>query len=842
MNFKCYLCSLVFPTSKYYIRHLKMIHGIYDENKPELRCGVLLCEKTYTTFSGLRKHMELHNVDIINPQFIANVDPEGDVIEEVAVDEEACEVNNITETPAPLDTLPGMYVVGSCNVTQNDVSGILNPEVLMVEQTEDFQNISERLVDKFLSDVRKLNIPDVKIDMILKSVATLTSQSAYSIRNLLDENSQLIIAEELNFLEMPFKDISTKYKRNKRLFEKNTPVAKEIALHVRRDRRWCRATHSFVFRPKTDSFMFTSIIETLKFLCKNYDFLCHIFNVPDENENEICSPRDGKRFKNSELYSVEPFSFLIQIYLDEFETTNPLGSKTIVHKIYGIYFTILNLPPEINSKLENIFILGLCIAIDLKKEEIFKKVLNHIKIDLDILETDGIIVEFKDNQHILKGTIFSFSHDNLAANFICGLNESFNARYYCRICLTPSDECRTLTNDLTVIYRNYNDNQIHLATKIYGTKTDCPLNELKYFNTFDSPSIDVMHDILEGIGPYELKKFLIFVVKELKIISMDEVNLRISNFNYGILNIKNKPSTINIDSKSNAIGQKASQFWCLMRFFPIIFKDFIELNIDKVRVKWDIILLLVKISQYCFAYRLPKNAPNILRSLIDEHHTLLIHNYAPDVMLPKHHIMIHYPMIIEQMGPLIYQWTMRYEAKHAFFKLAAANAHNFINICKTLSRKHELYYADKYCENNFKSDISYTCDVQIRLRDLMPEDFQIFLKNRLVLSDETVLSYIKNLKFGYEYNANFYICSASNFIALPTFEKICMIFELFNNIFFITKFYKTLNYNAMAGGYEIEEAIELNLINLKDLKFPKPYESHSPLNSMKNYIIPKFIL
>ena len=38
-----------------------------------------------------------------------------------------------------------------------------------------------------------------------------------------------------------------------------------------------------------------------------------------------------------------------------------------------------------------------------------------------------------------------------------------------------------------------------------GVKRSCSLNSLKYFNTCENFSVDIMHDILEGVAQYEMK-------------------------------------------------------------------------------------------------------------------------------------------------------------------------------------------------------------------------------------------------------------------------------------------------------------------------------------------------
>lgn len=46
--------------------------------------------------------------------------------------------------------------------------------------------------------------------------------------------------------------------------------------------------------------------------------------------------------------------------------------------------------------------------------------------------------------------------------------------------------------------------------------------------------------------------------------------------------------------------------------------------------------------------------------------------------------------IIFRFGPLVRHWTMRYEARHSYFKKLAQNIGNYINISWTLANRHQL--------------------------------------------------------------------------------------------------------------------------------------------------------
>ena len=76
---------------------------------------------------------------------------------------------------------------------------------------------------------------------------------------------------------------------------------------------------------------------------------------------------DGSYFKSNPLFSEQPTSLQVQLYYDDFETANPLGSKRGAHKVGALYFVLRNLPPKLNSALINIHLVALFHAEDVKK-------------------------------------------------------------------------------------------------------------------------------------------------------------------------------------------------------------------------------------------------------------------------------------------------------------------------------------------------------------------------------------------------------------------------------------------------------------------------------------------
>ena len=66
-------------------------------------------------------------------------------------------------------------------------------------------------------------------------------------------------------------------------------------------------------------------------------------------------------------------------------------------------------------------------------------------------------------------------------------------------------------------------------------------------------------------------------------------------------------------------------------------------------------------------------------------------------MKPKSHFLKHYPEMIQRFGPLVK--TLRFEAKHSYFKGLSQITSNRKNNCQTLAKRHQytmyLHYSKR---------------------------------------------------------------------------------------------------------------------------------------------------
>ncbi|XP_059362352.1 uncharacterized protein LOC132101422 isoform X1 [Carassius carassius] len=675
MMFRCFVCKSSFVTVQMLIRHLKVFHAFYPGKKFQLMCYQAGCHQRFWTFSGFRKHLHIKhrakNLDQFeNEPIIVENEP---VIVDVADD-----VNLIPEQPENSQ---------SCNETRQHTQEMCASLIANLQSCGVATNVITTVVENMEELVEELH-SNVKDDVV-----KLLSN---------DEEIRTKFDDYFDNLENPFSKLNTEAKRKKHFSEKwgiVEPV--EVALGVRYDARRNRTTGTYDQVPITDKFVYIPLLQTLKFIFTNQE-ICDHFVQPCEKTGFYKDFCDGNYFRDHPLFSEKPNSLQIQIFYDDFEMANPLGSKHGIHKVGSIYFVLRNLSPKINSALMNIHLLALFHTEDVKKYG-FDLILQPLVRDLKILECTGIEVPFSDEP--VYGTIAQVTGDNLGLHSLLGYVESFSANNFCRFCLVDKQTSQTVFRDddprITLRNKALHDQHCNdlmvdpTLPSTFGVKRQCLFNDLQYFHVSENYAVDIMHDILEGVGQFELK-LLFAYLSDNKIISKTDVCNRIYSYNYGFVERKNRPTRINLEQNGNGIGLNAIQTFCLIRNMPLIFGDVLR----EGNAHYRLLLLLLQIMNIILSPVVTDGMTVCLKHLIVDHHQLFKELYPHRRMIPKHHFMIHYPRVIRKIGPILHVWSMRFEAKHRFFKNTIKN---FKNITKSLAQKHQMAIAYHWESMPFKS-------------------------------------------------------------------------------------------------------------------------------------------
>lgn len=154
----------------------------------------------------------------------------------------------------------------------------------------------------------------------------------------------------------------------------------------------------------------------------NKSFDSHLVSEGRGEEVVYKSFRDGLFFKENPFFSGGELRVLLNLYVDDFEVRNPLGTSRKKHKICGVYWNLSNLPPGCHSSLSSIYLALLCKSEDVRTYG-YERVLEPLLKDLAILESHGIFIAQLGD--CVKGTIQCVIADNLGAHGLAGFIESF---------------------------------------------------------------------------------------------------------------------------------------------------------------------------------------------------------------------------------------------------------------------------------------------------------------------------------------------------------------------------------------------------------------------------------
>lgn len=408
---------------------------------------------------------------------------------------------------------------------------------------------------------------------------------------------------------------------------------------------------------------------------------------------------DGNVFKEHPLFSCDSKALQIICYYDELEVANPLGAYVKKHKVGVGFFTLGNIQPKYRSRLRSVNLTFVCKA-EIVEKHGMNQVLQPLVRDLNILATKGITISIDGIDHTYKGALIAFVADTPASHLVGGFKKSVGSAYRpCRTCMSSSESLKQIFDSKEFQLRTTmaHEAQCKLLSgalhnhysMTYGINERSILLDVKYFSMLNwGLPHDIMHDLFEGVVQYEIKLLLLHCIAS-KYFSLEEFNHRLIGFEYGYSEVADKPTVItsqHIHSDGKHLRQGSAQSWLLARILPLLVGSIIP----ESDAHWQCYLKLLKIIDIALAPLITKDVCGVLGVLIKEHHNAFKKLNPGWTITPKMHYMIHYPMQIVALGPLIRAWTMRYEAKLYLLK-CAGRISNFKNISQTVSLRHQRW-------------------------------------------------------------------------------------------------------------------------------------------------------
>lgn len=230
---------------------------------------------------------------------------------------------------------------------------------------------------------------------------------------------------------------------------------------------------------------------------------------------------------------------------------------------------------------------------------------------------------------------------------------------------------------------NYEEDLINQENGIVGP---CIFNEVENFHIIQNPSIDLMHDLPEGVSVYLIEGILTFLILVDKIITLETVNAAIANFSYGPCNSKPQPLRIeecteNPDTelkKKIKCKQSAAEMLILSRFLGLMIGD----KIPRKNKYWKLYRTHKKVVGFLTAPSFVKADIYRGKKLIEKQNNRFLELLRE--IPPKTHIMSHAPEMMLHLGLLVHNWSFSGERKNSDTKKVATDTNSHKNVPLTI--------------------------------------------------------------------------------------------------------------------------------------------------------------
>ncbi|XP_026099560.1 uncharacterized protein LOC113070477 [Carassius auratus] len=561
---------------------------------------------------------------------------------------------------------------------------------------------------------------------------------------------------------------------------------------------------------------------------------------PCNVSSEYRSLHDGSFYKENCFLSGDELKLPLILYIDDFEICNPLGTSRKKHKVTGVYWVLADIPATLRSTLSSIYLAILCKADDVKQYGYPKMLLPLLK-DLKCLEDDGIFVPSLGK--VVKGTVFAVAADNLGAHSIGGFIESFSSSHYCRFCTGKSSDIQEHEVRAGMFpLRTKSSHTLHVEAALLdtaeahhcGVKRQCPISDkLSYFHATSGYPPDALHDLLEGIVPLELAQCLDVLIKK-KYFSLLELNSSIRRFPYKWNDKVNCPQAIPLTFASRkSIGGNAHENWCLLRMLPFMIGN----KVPEEDSAWQVLMTLKDVVELVMAPVYTDETLGYMESKISEHRYRYLDLFPEEKLRPKHHFLEHYPWLTTAFGPLVFLWTMRFEAKHRFFKRIVRQTGSFRNILKTMARKHQSMIAYHIHDANIlrpKLSLSRMTQVAVEvLKDSIKESFVNKFPREAVVSMTNKVTIL-----GTDYCVGMLLPFGSTG-GLPDFGEILQIIIVHESPVFVLKLLSGW-YHEHLRCFKVEPKGEIEVVQHSEMKDAYPLAAYNTLHgrmvSLKHFI------
>ncbi len=315
------------------------------------------------------------------------------------------------------------------------------------------------------------------------------------------------------------------------------------------------------------TFQYVPIIETVKGIVNDPGFK-ELRQVPTASD-QLYDVKDGLAWKNNNYFISNPDALTGQLYSDAVELDNPLGATKGVNKALNVYFSLIDIPKVLRSKIENIFL-----VLSVRESELKENKENYVHFfkplvdDLKKLEA-GVQIGDKN----IKMGIICYSADNLEASAVGGFSQCFSSADVCRVCHQQYKDLPNITGipkEAPWTKEEYDTAAANIQPgqrNEFGLNSVCLFNDLQAFHCVGQIPLDIMHDFMEKVAAYDAMSVLKILVKS-DLFTIETYNQVLHDVKLGDYEAADRPLQVNLKNvKLQGKAMSVCQHLRLMPFF-----------------------------------------------------------------------------------------------------------------------------------------------------------------------------------------------------------------------------------------------------------------------------------
>ena len=441
---------------------------------------------------------------------------------------------------------------------------------------------------------------------------------------------------------------------------------------------------------------------------------------------------------------------------------------------------------------------------------------------------------------IFRGSISFIASDNLGAHFLGGFQENFStSKRGCRFCTATRNAWQGVFNDCfqwrteETYDKQAEDVSQHLEEpSTYGIKGKSPFNDLKYYHIVTGLPSDIAHDLFEGVIPTYLEKIIDSLIFA-GFFNLAQLNEQIRTFPYCSTDKANKPPFMH-GSKPKCTQ---AQMMCFVRLLPLYIGHYIPDGVEYWQLMSDMLDMIEMICAHEYKQSDLPYMHSVIKDFLENAHV----QYPEIKTKPKSHFLSHYARQTQLYGPLVNCWTLRFEAKHSYFKEICQRSKNHRNVCKTMALRHQrrqaMLRADRYVLPHHRVKLVQDRECHI---ELLNDEVQTQL---LRFTDRScVISECKTVKIEGKVYATDVALILHRLEDDYVFGSIAHIFIVQGTPLLCCKVLNVLQFDNHFHAYEVEESGKYKIVKNVELADPNPvclYHLHQRhFITLKHFVTP----